>query len=185
MANQSGAAAPVKGATQIPGRKKWTIEGIEYVQDELTFVEKSEFFGLLTQGIDQALAQGLQINSLVGALKGVDLTAGSEVDRDTVEEIWGRIKEEDPEKFIGEFGSLILRIFSSVPKLTPDAIMLALSIPEEDRDGFRREKLSKITDDQGFGIMGLFVQQNGRALLDFARRWWVEVLSPAVSNNQA
>jgi hypothetical protein len=181
VANQSGATA-----TRSPQRKKWNIGGHEYLQDELDFIEKNEFFSLLAEAIDTALAKGVGIVSLVETLQGIDREALDIADPEkAVKEVLESIRDKDPDKLVSDFARLFLRIFAAVPRLVPDAIILALSIPEEDRDGFRRGPMKVVDDDTGFGILRLFFEQNAKAIMDFGLRWWEDVISPLASSSTA
>src|SRR5437868_1325432 len=110
--------AAAKGAARTPGKKKWLIGGTEYVQDELTFIEKTEFFTLLAEGIELALNKGIRVESMMSAFKGFDVREAGNMSADEAKaatrEVWERVQEQDPASFVAEFTALILRIFSSV-----------------------------------------------------------------------
>lgn len=168
----TASAQKVPPTARMASRKKWDVGGRECVQAELTFAAKTEFLGLLTEAMDAALDAGLDLRTLVGLdqLRQEDLT---DMNAQKFFELVARSGSDMPiMEFVRQFGKVVFRVFGKVPKLLPEAYCIILAIPEEDRPEFKAVNFRAMDDDTGFGIFSLFVEQNARLLVDFARRWW-------------
>lgn len=146
--------------------KKWIIGEQEFIQDPLTFFEKTEFMGLVAGAIDRALMLGLDIESLLQLLA---------LDKETIDGI--RSGEVDFTKLpsVTSMASIFTRLLSMVPDLLEDAYLLILSVPRVDWND-TREALRQIDDEAGFGILEAFFEQNGRTIADFLPRWRAQIV---------
>lgn len=173
MADQRAAAvkekAPPKATvTRFPAAKKWTIGDKEYIQDELSFLEKNDLFSLFSSHMQDAIDNGTDISKLLSIFAAVSNSGDDAAMAETFLKSFG-----SAEDVATEISNLILQFLNLFPRVLPDVFALALSVPEEDADEFKKA-LRTVDDDVGFGIIELFVHQNKKALVDFGKRWRVQ-----------
>lgn len=146
--------------------KQWTIPGFDapFVQDELTFFERNELFGLLARTLDKALDGGTSLIELLSSL---------DVDEVTLQRLKrGQINQDAV--LASNLAGPLLRLVGDYPDLLQDVYLIALSVPKSQRD-IVREGLNQIDDETGFGIYHAFVDQNAEDLKRFGVRWWEEL----------
>jgi hypothetical protein len=142
--------------------KVWKIgpEGQEreYIQREMNFIQKVQWFGLLGSVLDDALSgeNGLRINNLLSAPnRGGTLSMSDFRDADTFVQAVGKILSVAPDFLFKSFC-----IWLNVPDYERDYVMELMKLPEKD---------GGLSDDQGIGIIEVFIDQNYGSLDRFFR----------------
>jgi len=120
-----------------------TIGDTLYFQKPLSFFGKIEFFSVLGDAVEKALASGTTVTEL---LEG-DVLSGTGGDADSL------IKG-------------IAKIARIAPELLGDIFAISLGVPRSERVDFK-ESLELLTDEQGNAIINQFVDQNWEAMEDF------------------
>lgn len=141
--------------------KTWTIGPQEmertFVQKEMSFIAKMQWFSLIGDALDKAFSgpQGVSVNALFSApsMRGGELNASSLRDADS-------------------FIKAVAKLLGAAPDFLFDSYMIWLSVPDYERDIVKDiMKLPAdeggLTDDQGFGIIETFLDQNYEALASF------------------
>lgn len=154
------AKAPTK--LRPTGVKTWTLPGLDepLKQDPLSFFEKNEFFGLISDSLDAGLRRGLDLRTLVEMI-GLDQ---SEILDDKGQVDLSKLPPLD------SMASVLLRLLSMTPEIMEEAYLIVLSVEAENRLEVRRA-LRRIDDDTGFGILETFFDQNSSAIAAFLPRW--------------
>lgn len=144
--------------------KSWNIPGFDepFVQDPLTFFEKNEFLALVARALEDSLAGGADIQSLI-ALLGMDEAQLKKL-------LKGDMKAADLAYLASSLFNVVTRLITSAPDLLENLYLIALSVPVEKRSEVRPH-LRQIDDDTGFGILEAFVEQNVTTIRDFFPRW--------------
>lgn len=125
--------------------KAWTLnDGVNepktYVQKPLSFFGKIEFFSLIGDAVDQMSTEERPLN--LQELFGGDATTDS-------------------------FVAVISRLASQAPETLQEAYCIWLSVPRGERDWAKWVMNDQLTDDEGFQIIDLFVEQNAEELQNF------------------
>lgn len=144
--------------------KQWEIPGYDepFVQDPLTFFEKNEFLALVARALEDALAGGADIQSLISLL-------GME-EKQLKGLMSGELKSADLAYLASSIFNVITRLITIAPDLLENLYLIALSVPVEKRSEVRL-RLRQIDDETGFGILEAFVEQNVTTIRDFFPRW--------------
>ena len=144
--------------------KSWTIPGFEepFVQDPLTFFEKNEFLALIARALEDGLAGGADIESLMMIL-GMD-------EKKLKALLAGEASGDDLGYLATSLFNVLTRLITTAPRLLEDLYLISLSVPVEKREQVRVH-LRQIDDDTGFGILETFVEQNTTTIRDFFPRW--------------
>lgn len=143
--------------------KPWTIGKGEnsktYVQRPLTYFAKMEWFGLVGEVIDQAMAgdKGLRIGSLfeMPNMEGGVISASAFSDADT-------------------FVQAVGKILTYAPDFLQKSYCIWLAVPDHERY-WAREVMALppdeggLTDDEGIEIIEIFIDQNWDAVESFFR----------------
>lgn len=129
----------------------------EYMQEELSFVNKMRWYSLVGEALDKAMGgpDPLTINHLLDAPATGSLSLDTFRDADT---------------FLKAIGKLI----SYSPDFLERSICIWLSVPEYEQPRFREvlaQPPSKggLSDDEGLDILALFIEQNYESIERFFR----------------
>ncbi len=124
----------------------YEIGGNTYVQKPLSFFGKIELFSVLGNALEKALT---------------DVSLGDILD---VPDVAGKNAQDlsDADAFI----KAIAKIAQYAPDFLKEIYAIALSIPRDEREEFN-QVVEDISDDDGFKILEVFVDQNWKALMDF------------------
>lgn len=129
---------------------------ITYTQKPLSFFGKMEFFAVMGKALDSAMAgpEGFSVDELVGAVGSGGVTSTQEL--------------------IGadQFVQAIARIATFAPEIIADLYCVILAVPRGDRDLAKYlmeqpEDEGGLSDEAGFQILNVFVDQNWETLSDF------------------
>ena len=174
MANQR--VAPKRKVKVLA--RKWEIAGKEYVQDELTFFEKSDLADIVLDAMEVGVRSDEQLQDLLSSIGELRSPDGREAILSLVDE--GTITPE-----VLKIGKNIGLVVYRIMRRTPDSIQrlyaIALSVPSEDQEDFFKD-LRTIDDETGFGIFDTFVAQNKDSLQDFGRRLWKAMVGDRTSS---
>lgn len=123
----------------------WTLtDGVNepktYVQKQLSFFGKIEFFSLIGDAVDNLSTEDRPLN--LQELFGGDATTDS-------------------------FVAVIARIAGEAPETLQEAYCIWLAVPKGEREWAKWVMNDQLTDEEGFEIIELFVDQNADQLKDF------------------
>lgn len=146
-------------------RREWTVrdefeDGQEFVrvytQKPLAYFGKLEFFGLLAQGIDRAMAgpQGLTVDGMLGSFEDVSQIGNT----NNLE--------------IDNFVQGLARIAQYLPGLIEEAYCIFLNVPKTERPWVkdvwsRSEGEGGLSDEDGLAIVEVFLDDNLADIKDF------------------
>jgi hypothetical protein len=156
---------PAEDSTEIlePSAQLRTIHlGVEpnvktYVQKPLSFFGKMEIFSVLGGALDKAMSgdDGLSLNELLngpGELGG-SVTAENFRDADTFVKAIGKLLQYAPDLFLDLYVVIL-----AVPRGEREVVKEQMRHNEED---------GGLSDDDGFGILETFIDQNWDVMADF------------------
>lgn len=130
----------------------------EYTQKPLSFISKMQWFALVGEVLDSAMGgpNALSMNSLLSApgSRGA-LTMDDFRDADTFVHAIGKLLVYAPDFLVRSFV-----IWLGVPDFEKDLAARIMQLPPEE---------GGLTDDQGFEIVAIFIDQNYEALDNFFR----------------
>lgn len=154
---------PVELLQPKAGPKKWVFSSQrfgdhEYVQKPLTFMAKMEFFSLVGEVLDRAMSgpNALQLGNLFSTptgIRGGDLSPESFREADTFVQAIGKLVQYSP-----DFLQKSYAIWLGVKPYEREVFYELISAPEDE---------GGLTDDQGFEILEVFVDQNWKAIEGF------------------
>jgi hypothetical protein len=126
-----------------------------YTQRPLLYFPKMEFFGLVGEAIEKAMAanEGTSINSL---LSGPNLRDPSAL---TLSDF------SDAEQFLAVVGKLL----NYMPDFLAKSYCIWLDVPDNQRVWAMEALKQTLTDDEGIEIIEIFIDQNWDAIEDFFR----------------
>jgi hypothetical protein len=123
-------------------------EKLVFVQKPLTFFGKIELFSVLGKATEKIIDDGGSIVDLIGDI-GSDSAFSSQ--------------NQDAEVFV----KAISRVIQYVPETLGELYCVILNIPRNKREEIRERLESDLDDDQGFGILETFVDQNWEVMKNF------------------
>jgi hypothetical protein len=139
--------------------KEGTDEELRLVQKPLTFFGKMEFFSVMGKAVDKALNEGLSVSDLFDVPEDrQNLSAES-------------FKEADL------FVKAVMKLIKEAPELLGDMFAVILGVPRAQREYVKERLEEDLTDDQAFGILDHFVDQNWDMMTNFFK----EKISPLTS----
>jgi hypothetical protein len=121
---------------------------LTFVQKPLTFFGKIELFSVLGKSIEKIINDGGSIVDLIGGV-------GSDVPLAT--------DEQDAEVFV----KAVSRIVQYVPEVLGDLYCVILNVPRGKREEVKERLENELDDDQGFGILETFIDQNWEVMTNF------------------
>lgn len=140
---------------------------LTFVQRPLSFFGKMEFFAVV----------GGAINELVTGEDAISI-------EDLMPQ--GRETTVDDVKDVTAFAGAFMRVIEEVPELLQDIYCIALGVPKGRRDLVKSmmsapEAEGGLSDDDGFGVLETFIEQNGEVLT----RLFAERIEPLFRRVQA
>lgn len=143
-------------------------EWSRYVQSPLGYMARMRFFALVSGTVAKAMKEGGGIS-----LSGADfLTAG---DSGSLRDRAEQLRSEDFSD-AGSFMALALQLMSEAPDFLIDCYAIWLDVPTIERNWFKRVLNQSydpernrwgITDDQGFEMVEVFIDQNYKDIREF------------------
>ena len=127
-------------------------------QKPLSFFRKIEFFSVLGEAIEKALAEGTTISEILDVPESAPGTLTT-----------GDLKEADM------FVKAIARVVRFVPDLLEDVYCISLNVRRGEREEVK-ELLREMDDEQGMEILNNFVDQNWDAMMDFFSKQMSQLL---------
>ena len=115
------------------------------VQKPLTFFGKIEFFSVLGKAVEKVINDGGSIVDLIGSENPL------------------ASDEQDAEVFI----KAVARVVQYVPEMLGDLYCIVLNVPRGQREDIKVRLENELDDDQGFGILETFVDQNWEVMANF------------------
>lgn len=122
-----------------------------YTQKELTFFGKIDFFATMAKAIEKAMKEGVSISELLDMPDRED-NANFNIDD---------FAEADA------FVKAIMQLVGYSDELLLDLYCVILAVPRSERKEKKEVFEQYITDDQGFEIIGTFVDQNWDVMVSF------------------
>lgn len=130
-----------------------------YSQEPLTFFGKIEFFAILANAIEKALADGALISEFLEDLpETANLSASSFSEADVL------VKG-------------IAKLTKYAPETLAEVFAISLKVKRNERARFF-DSLEEISDEQGMRIINQFIEQNWDAIMDFFK----EQVKPLITN---
>lgn len=124
--------------------RSWTFTDgestITYTQKPMSFFRKIEFVSLLGDAVDKLSGSENPLNLAV--MFSGDAT-------------------------IDNFVAVIAKVAAEVPETLQEAYCIFLDVPKRERPWARDRMENQLTDEDGFAIMDLFIEQNADGLMDF------------------
>lgn len=122
-----------------------------YIQKELSFFGKIDFFATMAKAIEKAMREGVSIAEL---LETPETEAGKPLDLDSFAEA-------------DTFVKAIMQLVGYAPELLLDLYAVILAVPRKDREEAKEWFEEYITDEQGIKIIETFVEQNWEVMVSF------------------
>lgn len=147
----------------VPSVENYTVtigppgNQMEFVQKPLSFFQKLEVFSILGSALDKAMAgpDGLTVSDLFDGPSslGEELTENNFKDADTFVRAISKLVQ-----FAPDLLSQLFLVVLSVPRGARTSVKIVMELPPDE---------GGLSDDQGFGILNTFIDQNWDVMVDF------------------
>lgn len=122
-----------------------------FIQKELTFFGKIDFFAVMAKAIEKAMKEGVSISEL---LDMPDREDNAEFNIDDFAEA-------------DTFVKAVMQLVGYAPDLLLDLYCVILAVPRAEREETKEWLEEYVSDDQGFQIISVFVDQNWDVMVSF------------------
>ena len=123
-------------------------ETITFIQKPLTFFGKIEFFSIMGKAIERVLSEGGSVSEIIDSPEGNPLDQSSAKEADL-------------------FIKSIAKVVQYAPETLLDIYCVVLAVPRGEKEYVKIRLEEDLTDEQGFGIIDTFVDQNWEVLTSF------------------